>query len=454
MTIRSILKTMVIAGATSFFTLSSCQKWVDGADQPLGVDESEIFSTEKGFREVLNGVYLQMGAPQLYGKDLTMGVLSLAGRNYDSVSVSKSGSLYYKAATLDLASPEVKTYSTKVWDQYYKAIANINQLLHNIETRKAMFTGNNYNTFKGESLALRAYLHFDLLRLFSETAGTAKGIPYLTQTELSPVTAGTVKEGIDMCIADLNVAAELLNQEVQTNAQLNKWGVKGLLARIYLYHGDKIKAAQLAQEVIDSKYAVLTARSNADLLFTSESLFKLYIYNNNYYSYYKALFGAPVFIGLSVSSQNALYGASSPDYRRNFIDATTGTALGTPLLPKKFTASQANIFPMVRLTEMYYILAECSTDITQGINLLNAVREARNLAPLTATDVPNATALTQAISNEYRKEFIGEGQTFFYFKRRNEPFSKLPFYPKTPAVPGEAYLPVSPQATYVFNRPD
>lgn len=443
-----------MTGVSCLLTLSSCQKWVDGADQPLGVDESEIFSTEKGFREVLNGIYLQMGASQLYGKDLTMGVLSFAGRNYDSVSMIKTGSLYYKAATLDLGSPEVKAYSAKVWDQHYKAISNVNQLLQNVESRKGMFTGNNYNTFKGESLALRAFLHFDLLRLFSEVTGTAKGIPYLKQIELSSVTAGTVQEGIDLCIADLNAAAELLDQDVQPNSQINKWGVKGLLARIYLYQGDKIKAAQLAQEVIDSKYAVLTARSNADLLFTSESLFKLYIYNNNYYSYYKALFGAPILTGLSVSSQNALYGASSPDYRRNFVDATTGTALGTPLLPKKFTASLSNIFPMIRLTEMYYILAECGTDMTQSITFLNAVRDARNLAPLTATDIPNAAALTQAITNEYRKEFVGEGQVFFYFKRRNEAFAKLPFYPKTPAVPGEAYLPISQQATYIFSRPE
>ena len=36
-----------------------------------------------------------------------------------------------------------------------------------------VFAGNNYNTTKGEALALQAFLHFDLLRMFAPSPAAA-----------------------------------------------------------------------------------------------------------------------------------------------------------------------------------------------------------------------------------------------------------------------------------------
>lgn len=447
-------KLSVIAGLLVLFSMVACKKWVADARQPLGVDDSRVFSTEQGFREVLNGVYLQMGDSTLYGKELTMGVLSLAGRNYDSVSVKKVRSLYYNAATYNFTNPKVRVYTAEVWNKMYQAIANLNNLLYNLELRKAIFTGTNYNTFKGETLALRAYLHFDLLRLFAAVDAGATGIPYVTTIDFNETKASTVGHTLEQCIADLSAADILLAADDMTTSQLTKWAVKGLLARVYLYKGDKGKANENALAVIEGKKFELSVNTNADLFFTKESLFKLYIYSNNYYANYKAIFGAPSLIGLSVSGQGALYGSTTTDYRKSFIDATTGTASGVPLLAKKFTVTASNIFPMVRLTEMYYIAAECAADIPIGLSYINKVRVSRNLPGLTAVNVPDPETLSKEIMNEYRKEFLGEGQLFFYYKRKNMPFNALPFYPKVPAVPGEAYLPVAADATYTFVKPE
>ncbi|QQT31908.1 RagB/SusD family nutrient uptake outer membrane protein [Sphingobacterium multivorum] len=444
----------LISGLIWLLTFSGCQKWVDDTDQPLQVDESEVFSTEKGFREALNGIYLQMGAETLYGKEMTFGILSLAGRNYDSVSVKKSGNLYYKAATLDLTSSELKAYSASVWTKIYIAIANVNHILNNVEERKSMFTGNNYQTFKGEAMALRAYLHFDLLRMFSSTVAEDRGIPYCTTLSYQTEVAQNVAVTANKCIADLEVADSLLASEDLTTSQLTKWAVKGLLARIYLYRGDKTNANKYAQEVIASNKFALTVGTNADLLFTKESLFKLYVYSNNFYASVKAFFGAPALNGLAVSSQNALYGTGSTDYRRSFIDATTGLATGVPLFPKKLNASSANIFPMVRLSELYYIAAECTDDLTQALTYINTVRGARNLAPLAAQDMVNEEMRSLQLQLEYRKEFLAEGQVFFYFKRVGLPFTALPFYPTESPVVGRSNVAVSADATYVFSRPE
>jgi hypothetical protein len=447
-------RVLAIAGLLILFSITACKKWVGNAEQPLQVDDSQVFSTEKGFREVLNGVYLQMGSSTLYGKDLTMGVLSLAGRSYDSVNVKKVSPLYYQAATYNFTDPTVKAYSADVWNKMYQSVANLNNLLANVEAKKAMFTGNNYNTFKGEALALRAYLHFDLLRLFTPIDAGSLGIPYITTINFNQTPAGTVGNTLDKCIADLSDADVLLNSNDLTASYINKWAVKGLLARVYLYKGDKVKANENALAVIDSKKFVLSLNTNADLFFAKESLFNLNIFSANYYAYFKTIFGSPSLIGLSASGQIALYGSTNTDYRKSFVDATTGTTSGVPLLPKKFTATASNIFPMIRLTEMYYIAAECAADVAAGLSYINQVRASRNLAALTSVLVPNPASLSIEIMNEYRKEFIGEGQLFFYYKRKNTAFTTLPFYPKVPAVPGEAYVPVVANATYTFVKPE
>ena len=59
-------------------SLTACKKWLD-TPAPLQVDEKVVFSSEQGFKEVLNGVYLQMGCQAMYGRDMSYGLLSIVG---------------------------------------------------------------------------------------------------------------------------------------------------------------------------------------------------------------------------------------------------------------------------------------------------------------------------------------------------------------------------------------
>ena len=43
----------------------------------------------------------------------------------------------------------------------------LRNLLENMEGRQELFSGHNYELIRGETLGLRAYLHFDLLRMFA-----------------------------------------------------------------------------------------------------------------------------------------------------------------------------------------------------------------------------------------------------------------------------------------------
>ena len=65
---------------------------------------------------------------------------------------------------------------------------------------------------------------------------------------------------------------------------------------------------------------------------------------------------------------------------------------------------------------MYYIIAEASTDATEALDAINKVLYNRGL-----TELPNNDNLASTVQEEYKREFWGEGQLFFYYKRVNEP---------------------------------
>ena len=67
-----------------------------------------------------------------------------------------------------------------IWKGLYHAIANCNLILAQIDDQQRLFGPGIYELIKGEALALRAYLHFDALRIFAASAlsnADAEGIP-------------------------------------------------------------------------------------------------------------------------------------------------------------------------------------------------------------------------------------------------------------------------------------
>lgn len=444
----------LLVTAIIVFSLSSCKKWLD-ADAPLQVAQSTVFSNEQGFRDVLNGVYLQMGSRSLYGRDLSFGLISVLGRSYDTTITPAIGNLYYEGAKYNFTDASIKSTFKNIWDSLYQCIGNLNNLLANIESKQNLFTGNNFNTIKGEALALRAFIHFDLVRLFapSPAAGmNLPAIPYVTTLTPYATQVSTTGSVIDQCIADLQNAQSLLSNADLTTSKMGFWGVKGLLARIYLYKGDLTSAQTNALDVINSNKFPL-AVNNSDLVFAKEHLFSLYSYLQNSTGYIKSVLNTNPPLGFTATNQTALFvtgsGATS-DWRRAFVDPVTGTLnisiANANISPRKFYATANNVLPMIRMTEMYYIAAECATaylDSLSATNWLDTVRVHRNLVKYTLTALKR-DSLNVEIAKEYQKEFLGEGQAFYFYKRKNLPFSTLPF----------TKVPVVANASYVFIKPE
>lgn len=85
-------------------------------------------------------------------------------------------------------------------------------------------------------------------------------------------------------------------------------------------------------------------------------------------------------------------------------------------------AMENPMIPVIRFSEICHILAEISSyngKITEGINYLETVRKARGAERTLSLTVSTREQLDAEILLDIRKEMIGEGGTFYTYKRMN-----------------------------------
>jgi hypothetical protein len=471
--------------------LGGCKKFLD-VPPKTQVPQSTMFKDEHGFKEALLGVYLGMdkptigGAYGLYTTDLTMGMMSTLAYHYDNATSGGAGiggAFYNNVVYYIYSDAQVRQEIDGIWGGLYNNIANLNNILKEIDNTRDSFRGDNFNRVKGEAVALRALFHFDLLRMFGQspvTGMSAKAIPYMTQFTVKPAPFITLQSALDSCIADLTIAKDMLAStdtsailkgdddpfKSYTQNHLNYWAVEGLLARVYLYKGDINNADRYAKAVIGSnKFPLITSNVASatnivrDRTFSREHLFS--VYSANLKNYNGDLFdksgGTP--LRLSPAGKNTVYTTGSgnaSDYRYTSWFDNNQTATN---VPSKFFQDNnlpyelQGIVPVIRVSEMYYIAAECANkkgDIGGGASLLNKVRQARGLNALNAAGITNADSLSTEIMREYQKEFIQEGQAFFYYKRLNKDLKQATG--TTAVIPNDVYVLPIPDREKEYNH--
>lgn len=469
----------------SLIGFTGCEKYLDMPVKDK-VPQEKIFSDEQGFKDALTGVYIGMDKPGnggrlgLYTNDLSIGMVSVFANNYTNASTSSLGDqLYGASAKYDYEHSVLKQEIAGIWSGMYSNISNLNNLLGQIDAKQDVFYRDNYQRIKGEALALRALFHFDLVRLFGQSPATGMGekaIPYVTRFGTGSAPFVSLNAVLDSCLTDLNKAKALLAQTDTTTINegsldlfsgftqnhMNYWATKALLSRVYLYKGDYSNAMKNAAEVIGSnKFPLITsnvassAASTRDRLFSKELLFALYSTNTGKNSDGLFNIGSGTPLQFAASSRNALYGNPTTDYRLSWFDKN----INNVEVPSKYFQDAGlpyilqNIVPLIRISEMYYIAAECagnSGDVNSGLDYLNKVRNARGLPDLTAANVPDVVALSIEITKEYRKEFIQEGQTFFFFKRLNKDLKVESG--TTATVPENVYVLPIPDKEVEYNK--
>jgi hypothetical protein len=156
------------------------------------------------------------------------------------------------------------------WYISYKIITGVNTVIDAIE--KSGKTDATTNQLLGECYFLRAFCHFNLVRLFAKPYNVdpnAPGIILRTNlTDEAQKARSTVKEVYDAVIADNEKAASLMTQPrgVQYASQEAAWS---MLARVNIYKEDNAKAIEYANKVINSGKFTLSTKATYPTMFAN-----------------------------------------------------------------------------------------------------------------------------------------------------------------------------------------
>ena len=453
---RNIL--YALAASVCLLFATGCSEWLDVKPYDK-IAEDDLLSTEEGYMKLLNGIYIELNRDMLYGGALSVEMLEIMGGayvigsdnavwgNYRDLSEYKYGSDYWRARL------------NEIWNKAYSLILNCNLLLESIEGSRHLFTEDNFNVIKGEAMALRAMLHFDMLRLFGPVFSrnsNQQSIPYYKAYSMEPQPVRPAGEIAELIWNDLMEARILLSQDPvrkegmmmddvssgtsvfmkYRNLRLNYYAVTALLARSALYFGNKESALKYALEVIETvknglisfvdRSLVTGSPDDPDRIFSSEVIFALsHSQRNSLFKDYYDPSRIPNFVFRMDNEMmsNMIYGGgmttggSLDDYRYRVNWVATGA--NRYFYKYSDMVDTGNIrntmIPMIRLGEMYLIAAEAkSEDLSAGLSYVNVLRSNRGVNPLSALTYEN-------LQYEYIRELYGEGQIFFMYKRMFSP---------------------------------
>ena len=425
-------------------TLAGCKKYLQ--IQPEGTyTEAQVFANEKAAQQMLNGLYISMADNNLYGAALTETVVELMAQRYKTTT-SGSGATYSLYQQYQYSDARSLAQFEATWKRAYSTILTANLFLEKIDlsVQNHVITQENCNMMKGEALAVRAMLHFDLMRVFAPAyslGANQSAIPYNTLADGKAQPILTSAQVLEKVLEDLTAAESLLANDpvIKTgvvaetdfytgsrNQRLNYYAVKALKARVYLWAGKKTDAhnAALAALTEGEKWfpwldrSAIAGATLPNRIFSTEVLFA--VYNSNLYTNY-ANFFSPVLLDDAIlaaepTNLKNTFENNENDYRYTTTWVQTTRTFRTFYKYENASSSTAWRFlqPLIRKSELYYILAETETDPDLASGYLNTVRANRGLPALAA-----GTLLPAEILKEYRKEFYGEGQLFFYYKRNN-----------------------------------
>ena len=498
------IRTILVASCL-LLGMSSCNDWLD-VEPSTEVDKGALFENEDGFADAMAGVYSNMTSDNLYGKNLTWYAVELMGGGATCMFGNNANymAFSFQPNADDYMDNLRNSFVDKVWNEQYNTIANVNSILSDIDEKQGVFVGDDYKVFKGEALGLRAFLHFDLLRLFGKAGQEnldTKAIPYETALSSQVYPMLTVKQAAEAMLTDLKEAKELLKYDPMYTGgtcskyvcgkvtgdatyrmryhiadwhnrrfHFNYYAAVATMARIYEWIGDKENALACAKEVIDAQedkfpWVNPTLVANVpstsqyvsrDRTFCTEQIFALNITDLPDRMDGYMIAKANSFTGengnlegINTDCFDASTRAQDPRYaylRTSYNYYGMDFAISTKFYEdndynNSYSPWSADRMPLIRLSEMYYIAAECEPDLVKAIAYLEAVRQNRGMSayPLNCSSKEDLQA---EIGKEYAKEFIAEGQLFYYKKRLGQTIINKTAYDAYTIQPELCVLPI------------
>lgn len=318
----------------------------------------------------------------------------------------------------------------KDYEDLYQRIRDCNIVINNLKTDNTELDKN----VLGTAYAIRAVCYFQLMRQFCEPYNAQKGeqlgLPIVTDFDMEarPLRS-TLKQTMNFIESDFKKAVDFkVKEEVY---RFTEDVTQAYLARFYFWTKEWDKATPIAEALL-GKYPMQEGTAYTEMLQARNAkkgnvLMRSFLFSGttdiSYNSAMSIIKARPVskgFIDLFVEKER--------DVRFN-------------LMMDKKRQHTKNLMANIRTDEMCLMLAESYAhqgNSGKALDYLNLLRAKRitGYTPLTATTLPAVdnsalvqedamgkplTPLMQAILNERRKEFYGEGDRWFELKRNGSP---------------------------------
>jgi starch-binding outer membrane protein, SusD/RagB family len=422
--------------STALFMFSACTKTVIEPEYSLNGDlpakDLQLVESE------LNGAYARFKSADYYGSNAGSAAFSSLPdiMGSDFIETYESLGNYRVMSEWKFAADEGWVENT--WSAAYRIISAANRVLRDVD----LFTAENpkkVNRIKGQALAIRAHVHFDIMRYWASDYtrnSTAICAPYISTFESLPSkpTRLNVKDYYDKIFADLNTAKNLLvtaniDQAINTSTNRSKIdlaGVYAMLARTNLYAkqwNDAMTNADLALSL-----RPIETRANFFKIWkdeqTTEVIWSVNFatqaegapYENIYFSRGDRLSYQPTY---EMVDDLALYALNDSRF-----DIYMVYDVNRPKLLKylgRGTSTDGVVdWKVFRGSEMALISAEAKARIggmdPSALTTLNGLRAQRYFTSSYPNPTTNAALLTE-ILRQRRLELFAEGHRFFDQKR-------------------------------------
>jgi len=445
----------IFIGALMFLALTGCELEYSPADE---LSNEQITESPDLLGNITNGIYSRLRESKYdksrhFLQELPGDELAWCKTSGDHLSNSYTyNHLVNSSACLQF------------WQQAYYGIYQANRVIESVDDNAS----EEILQLKGESLFLRALMHYDLVRIFSrpysQNPEQNLGVMIKDNTDGNNLPArSTVKQTYDFIVSDLLQAAALMTED-KSNVFASKEVAWALLARIYLYMEQNDKAIEYADKVINSgryelvktadlgRYPTLSPENNPETIFAikrlpSENLGKSGIGSLYTREGWGEIFVSKTFLQLIYKNSN--------DQRIKFIDPDfvylDGKKVPDPTEESGYKVNKREGYskyfnlkytfqdgiallssPVVlRLAEMYLIKAEAFAKIpaqqTNAIAMVNIIRIRAGLSGsqlFTNSDLKGYNSILEVVLDERRLELAWEGHRAFDLFRNNLPLDR------------------------------
>ncbi len=396
--------------------LTSCEKLIETELPGNQMDTSLVFSDVQTANAALSGLYAGLWDSSPLSADMSGQLLGYYTDDLDYFALSNP-------TLMDLFLNQQTENNSAVlnyWTAAYQKIYMANALLEGAE-RSAGLKEADKKRLMGEALLIRSVLLLHLVQVYGDIPCPLTSDYQINQA----LPKRSEADVLQLLEADLTLAASLLedNYRHAERIYVNRKTVQVYLAKTMLLQQKWAAAETVLKEVIGSPLYVF--QPNLANVFEKSSkhiIWQLKPKNASDATKEAILYyftGAPTGPALSSSLVSAF---STADQRKTQWMAAVQSGGNTWYRANKYknrTANTTEYSVVVRLEEVYLMLAEALVQQNKTGEALPYINATRTRAGLAALQLPIGPAVLKTeILAEYRREFFTEmGQRFFTLKR-------------------------------------